>query len=343
MKLKTFTALLAIAAAAFAFTGCTGDEPYNGEKPTHHDKGGGNNDDPGVPGAEIKKVPTLVNRSGFVIDTIAPGLIHYVYEGHEPVTQANQYINVIELDLTSGAHRLELAYYMPGDNNPTAAEAMKDARGIVAVNAGLEPSSINIRRNGVNLWWTSVDPADEILGWRHNAAIMWNDISDVRIVNARKDFFQCNDCYKDCSEKNLISSGPMIIDDYKLVGSQIVNPIYTLDDLRNMDGGMLDSFSGLRHPRTIAALTDDRDLLLFTFDGRAKEAEGINMAEAARFIAGNFNAQYALNMDGGGSTTMCIKGQGDPVTNCVNHPTDNGKFDHDGLRSLTTFFIIVPN
>ncbi|MBD5234076.1 MAG: phosphodiester glycosidase family protein [Bacteroidales bacterium] len=343
MKLNVLIALLTASAAALTFTGCTGDEPYKGEKPLHHGNGGNNIDDPDVPGLEIKKVPTLVNRSGFQIDTISPGLIHYVYEGREPVTQANQYINVLELDLTSKDYKFELAYYAPGDNNPTAAEALKETRGIAAVNAGLEPASINIRRNGVNLWWTKVDPADEIYGWRHNAAIMWNDKSDVRIVNARKDFFQCNDCYIECTERNLISSGPMIIDDYKLVGSQIVNPIYTPEDLDKMDGGTLDSFSGKRHPRTIVALTEDRDLLLFTFDGRAKEADGINMAEAARFIAGNFNAQYALNMDGGGSTTMCIKGLGDPATNCVNHPTDNGKFDHDGLRQLTTFFIISAN
>ena len=343
MKLITIIALLATASAVFPLTGCTGDEPYKGTKPSHRDKDDSNLGNTDGSDVEIKKVPTLVNCAGFDIDTIGPGLIHYVYQGREPITQANQYVNVLELDLTSNAYKLELAYYFPSDNNPTTAEAMKEARGIAATNAGLEPSSINIRRNGVELWWTKVDPDDEIYGWRHNAAIMWNDKSDVRIVNARKDFHQCNDFYKECSEKNLISSGPMIIDDYKLVGSQIVNPIYTTDDLKKMDGGTLDSFSGLRHPRTIAALTEDRDLLLFTFDGRATEADGINMAEAARFISINFNAQYAINMDGGGSTTMCIKGQGDPVTNCVNHPTDNGKFDHDGLRSLTTFFVIVPN
>lgn len=343
MKSRTFFAVLTALAIAGGLAACTGDEDYHGSKPTHGDKHPGDGQDPDDPGYVVEKVPTLVKRTGWQIDTLSPGLIHYVYEGREPVTQANQYINVLELDLTSKAYKLELAYYLPGPENPTASEAMKEAKGVAATNAGLEPSSINIRRNGADLWWTKEDPADENVGWRHDGAIMWNTLSDIRMVYARKDYEQCNDYYDECTEKNLISSGPMIIDNYDLVGTQIVNPIYTEDDLKKMDGGKLDAFSGLRHPRTIVALTEDRDLLLFTFDGRANEAAGINMSEAARFIAGNFNAQYALNMDGGGSTTMCIEGYGDPETNCVSHPSDNGKFDHDGLRRLTTFFVIVPN
>lgn len=46
--------------------------------------------------------------------------------------------------------------------------------------------------------------------------------------------------------------------------------------------------------------------------------------ELTIFLKNWFKPQYALNLDGGGSTTMCVKGQGDPATHVVNYPTDNG-------------------
>ena len=46
-------------------------------------------------------------------------------------------------------------------------------------------------------------------------------------------------------------------------------------------------------------------------------------------------------MDGGGSTTMCVRGQGDPQTHVVNYPTGNKKHDHAGERKLFSHFVIV--
>lgn len=61
----------------------------------------------------------------------------------------------------------------------------------------------------------------------------------------------------------------------------------------------------------------------------------------------NFNAQYAIAMDGGGSTTMYVQGQG--CNGIVNYPcNDNGASsgnyaEYEGSfseRTLPTFFII---
>ena len=59
----------------------------------------------------------------------------------------------------------------------------------------------------------------------------------------------------------------------------------------------------------------------------------MNAAEVTRFIAKYFNPQWAINMDGGGSTTLTVKGLGHPETNVVNYPTDGGTHDHTGERS----------
>ena len=42
----------------------------------------------------------------------------------------------------------------------------------------------------------------------------------------------------------------------------------------------------------------------------AGKAEGMSAKEVTLFLKKHFNPQYALNMDGGGSTTMYVKGKG---------------------------------
>jgi len=46
----------------------------------------------------------------------------------------------------------------------------------------------------------------------------------------------------------------------------------------------------------------------------------------------------ATNLDGGGSTTMWIKGK--PFNGVVNMPSDNRKFDHEVERAVSDILII---
>jgi exopolysaccharide biosynthesis protein len=48
----------------------------------------------------------------------------------------------------------------------------------------------------------------------------------------------------------------------------------------------------------------------------------------------------ALNLDGGGSSTMYIKGE--PENGVVNYPSDNKKFDHAGEREVANTVLLVP-
>jgi hypothetical protein len=61
-----------------------------------------------------------------------------------------------------------------------------------------------------------------------------------------------------------------------------------------------------RHPRTIAGISEDGVLFLVTIDGRRPgDSVGASVWEAAR-VALSLDAQHAVNLDGGGSTTMVI-------------------------------------
>ncbi|HET7087321.1 MAG TPA: phosphodiester glycosidase family protein [Anaerolineae bacterium] len=77
------------------------------------------------------------------------------------------------------------------------------------------------------------------------------------------------------------------------------------------------------HPRTAIALDRARrTLILVVVDGRQPNySEGISLAELAQILR-DYGGDTALNLDGGGSTTMVIEGDnGEPVI--LNSPIDN--------------------
>jgi exopolysaccharide biosynthesis protein len=64
-----------------------------------------------------------------------------------------------------------------------------------------------------------------------------------------------------------------------------------------------------REPRTVAGVTVDGTLLLVAIDGRAKGVSvGATPTEAARILL-SFGAVDAVNLDGGGSTTVVVGGE----------------------------------
>jgi exopolysaccharide biosynthesis protein len=72
-------------------------------------------------------------------------------------------------------------------------------------------------------------------------------------------------------------------------------------------------------------------------DGRTAESHGMTLPELAEFLK-ILKCKNALNLDGGGSTTMWIQGQ--PEGGIVNMPCDNRRFDHLGERSVANAIVI---
>jgi hypothetical protein len=71
------------------------------------------------------------------------------------------------------------------------------------------------------------------------------------------------------------------------------------------------SFVSRRHPRTAVAYNKRTDKLFFvTVDGRRpKYSRGMSLADLTYFLRGRLGATDALNLDGGGSTTMVVNGR----------------------------------
>lgn len=92
-------------------------------------------------------------------------------------------------------------------------------------------------------------------------------------------------------------------------------------------------FNRTKHPRTAIVTTKDNKLLFVTVDGRNKEkAIGVSIKELAQLLK-LLNAKEALNLDGGGSTTLWSKrGIEDGV---LNMPSDRG-----GERKVANVIVI---
>ena len=97
------------------------------------------------------------------------------------------------------------------------------------------------------------------------------------------------------------------------------------------------AFNDNRHPRTCACVTTKNDLILLTADGRTAQAQGLNLHELA-FLMQTLGCSEAVNLDGGGSTTMFISGQ--PANGVVNMPCDNKLFDHEGERKVSNILVL---
>lgn len=71
------------------------------------------------------------------------------------------------------------------------------------------------------------------------------------------------------------------------------------------EGFPVEEFVTKRHPRTAAGITASGELLLLTVDGRQPHSRGMSLPELADYMVKQ-GAVQAINLDGGGSTTMVV-------------------------------------
>ncbi|MBL1408091.1 phosphodiester glycosidase family protein [Sphingobacterium faecale] len=270
---------------------------------------------------------TLKDKDGWTMDTMANGLIHYQFAKYIQTQTANQFVNVVEIDLTNPEYELEFVS-LGAQDTLSAVAANRGA--IVAINGTYEMDASYIKTNG-----TVHSPITLSSGhlryWKHEGAISYNSGQDLTIEKGTKD------SYAQSPYLNIFSGSPMLVDDYKKVGEDFIGDVSGIN-LNSLDYEDYRRHQGVRHPRTVVAVTEDKKLLLVTIDGRFPESAGMTAKEVTQFMTSYFTPQYALNMDGGGSTTMFVKDKG--FKGVINYPTDNGVRNHYGQRMLRTFILV---
>jgi exopolysaccharide biosynthesis protein len=133
-----------------------------------------------------------------------------------------------------------------------------------------------------------------------------------------------------------INAGADFINKNFKVGSKVELELSIIPDLENISfaisggailvkDGAIPTFSsnivGL-HPRTaIASSKDGQTIYLVTVDGRQSSSIGMSQTDLANFLI-EIGAYNAINLDGGGSTTMISRKLGDSFLSVINSPSD---------------------
>ena len=102
--------------------------------------------------------------------------------------------------------------------------------------------------------------------------------------------------------KHIISGGPYLVKD---------SEVYV-----DMTAQKLGAIGG-RNPRSAIGYTADNNLVLVAVDGREGSSIGMTLMELGNFMK-SIGCANAINLDGGGSTVMYVKGS------VVNHPAQRG-------------------
>ena len=120
---------------------------------------------------------------------------------------------------------------------------------------------------------------------------------------------------RDIEAEDLVTTGPML-----LAGGEC-------------EAVVADNFNRNRHPRTAVGVRPDGTVLLVVADGRNASAAGLSMLELQQLML-VLGCRDAVNLDGGGSTAMVVRGE------VVNHPSDNKQFDAAGERRVANAIVV---
>jgi exopolysaccharide biosynthesis protein len=253
------------------------------------------------------------NKVKWEREKIAPGLIwkssHTFLDDTVP-----QNINFLLVNLHK--RRISLLYN-PKENTPVSKQADL-ANALAAVNAGFfnirEGGSVTYIRTG-SLIVDSDTAKKWIRNLNMNGAFMIDSKGDIFIQSA-----MTNSWFDNHNEFiNVLVTGPLLLKDKNKTKlpqtSLVIN----------------------KHPRTAAGKIGKHKIILVTLDGRTDLARGMTLMDLADLMI-SLHCTDAVNLDGGGSTTMWIGGE--PFNGVVSMPCDNRKFDHEGERAVSDILII---
>jgi exopolysaccharide biosynthesis protein len=129
---------------------------------------------------------------------------------------------------------------------------------------------------------------------------------------------------------NVLSCGPVLLDN----GKRISYDYYT--SLTDEKQQTKIEFFLTRHPRTAIGKDANGTIYFIVVDGRSEgNAEGMSIKELTKLCSW-LGLTDAMNLDGGGSSTLWSREYG-----VINHPCDNKKFDHEGERKVLSAIIAI--
>lgn len=264
-----------------------------------------------------KSDSTALVNARWDIDTIDGLVLKTVQFSHHELFNANQYIAILEIPLHS---QYQLAFTYEPRRTPTSTHAIRH-NAIAAINGTFFDMDLHnpicyLRINGKEVGVNT--PGSDTVNRKYY------QYGAMALHKGRPYIFHTDSARmweRSLPDSNLMTAGPLLLLDGKM---------QPLRDDR--------TFVTQRHNRTAIGVKDDSTVILFVVDGRMAESAGMSLSELEKTLSW-LGCCDALNLDGGGSTTMYVRNQ--PHAGIVNHPTDNGQYDFVGERGVSNCVMVI--
>ncbi|MBN1475828.1 phosphodiester glycosidase family protein [Candidatus Sumerlaeota bacterium] len=229
-----------------------------------------------------------------------------------------QSVSWIDVDLSHPDVSIEIPYLVTGRQLTSAMIPGQFPPSVAGINGTYFDTSVGGHRTYLRIDGAEIPSADELFSpWGYEGALALDASDEASIVEMPSGGWALDTVHPD-----IIACGPLLI----------VDGVIPTAELQ-----AIGSHSTSRHPRSAVGITSDDRLILITVDGRTELAVGMTCEELAQVME-QLGCTDALNLDGGGSTTLW--GAGELHGGVLNFPSDNGTYDHEGERSCTNAIAI---
>ena len=253
-------------------------------------------------------------------DTVHGLRYFHTHFNHRELFHSNQYITVIEIP-RGAKHRL---CFVSDTARATVSEFALRHNALAAVNGSYfdmrTGSPICYLRIGGRQLGINTPGRNDTLNRKYY------QFATVRLLPSGRPRFLVPDSLRMAEallpDSNLMTAGPMLLHRGATVPQHVEK-----------------RFVAGRHNRTAIGLKPDGTVILLVADGRFKGvAEGLSLPELTLLMRW-LGCCDAVNLDGGGSSTMYLQGHGQD--GIVNHPSDNGRFDPQGQRPVANAILVL--
>lgn len=231
---------------------------------------------------------------------------------------SKQSVSYTDVDLTNPNVSVQFPYLAAARERPSSMIPSQFPDAMAGINGTYFDTSTGGHLTYLRIHGAEIPPGGSLFSpWGYEGALAL-DASD----NASIESIPAGGWSNNLTHPDILACGPLLIVDGVIPSAYLAS---------------IGSHCTSRHPRSAVGITLEDHLILLTADGRTEMADGMTCEELAQVME-ELGCPDALNLDGGGSTTLW--GAGELYHGVLNYPSDNGAYDHEGERACSNAIAI---